>query len=186
MIGKFVKKTWKNWPSEETMIYAEDLNRHEDAIKEHDDRLAQLVNIDKDVEANKKSIKQLENMSKASDYANANVIATEEEKEVGTFAGIKVCQKGFRINDTNKKTAGTVTIQDAIVSDESHSRNMLDVSVTLRDGAYGRQYCGNGYGNAKIESYYDPITHAVIIDYSGMSTSTKTFFVNIRYTKETA
>ena len=62
MIGKFVKKIWENWPSEKTKIMAEDLNRYEDTLAEHDARLKQLDGIDTDMDEAKEGIKNLQNM----------------------------------------------------------------------------------------------------------------------------
>ena len=43
MIGKFIKKLWKNWPNNDHMIMAEALNRYEECFKENDIRLNELL-----------------------------------------------------------------------------------------------------------------------------------------------
>ena len=187
MIGKLIKKIWENWPSEKTKIMAEDLNRYEDTLAEHDARLKQLDSIDTDMDEAKEGIKNLQNMSRASEYANNSVLIDEEEKPAGLIAGFPVFKKGYRIYRTNDTDVGTIVINDAIVSDEYYTRKLLNVDVAIRtSGSSGLQYSGNGYRNVKIEHMYNPLTHMLQIDYEGMGTCNKEIFVTVTYTRETA
>ena len=187
MIGKFVKKIWENWPSEKTKIMAEDLNRYEDTLAEHDARLKELDNIGEDMEKANNAINTLQNMSKASEYANNSVVIDEDEKPAGTIAGFPVFKKGYRIYRTNESDVGGVLINDAIVSDEQYTRKLLNVEVAIRTaGNSGPQYSGKGYRNVIIEHFYNPLTHALQIDYEGMGTGPKEIFVTVTYTRETA
>jgi len=187
MIGKYIKKIWENWPSEKTKIMAEDLNKYEDTLAEHDARLNELKGIENKVTETESNIKKLQNMSSASEYANNSVILTDEEKVCGSIFGDHVCKKTYRIYRHSEPADGTIVIDDAIVNDSLHQRMLLNIEVAVRtNGHSGRQYSGNGFGDATINHYYDPITHAVIINYTGMGTGPKEIFVTVTYTRQTA
>lgn len=187
MIGNFIKKIWKDWPEYEMTIKADDLNKWEDTLKEHDERLEQLKSIDNDLtEANKK-IKSLENAAQASTEANNLVSPSEDEKCVGTGIG----NRGFKIMQRSKvfnttEPDGSVVWGDAMNrGNGAYDCHLLDVKIGIStNGPYGRQYTSS-YGDVKIEHYYDPLTNGLIINYKGVSNDNRIYVV-IQYTQETA
>lgn len=185
MIGKYIKRLWKDWPIKETKIRAEDLNKYEDALKEHDDRLAELADIDKKVKDNKDAIQRLQNMSQASEYANNSVMVTGEEKIIGMFFSYHICQKAYQIADREMKRDGSIVLTDAIFTDDYHERHLLDVKCSIRSGM-NREYSipGNGYG--VITHFYDPVLHALEIHYKNMSDGPKMINIIVQYLRCTA
>lgn len=187
MIGKFIKKLWKDWPEYEMTIKAEDLNKWEDAIKEHDERLEQLKDIDTDLNEANNKIKSLQNAAHASTEANNLVSSSEEEKRVGTGIGninYKIMQRSkvFRTTEPD----GSVAWGDAMNrGNGAYDCHLLDVKIGVStNGPYGRQYTSS-CGDVKIEHHYDPLTNGLIIDYKGLSYNNRIYVV-IQYTQETA
>lgn len=192
MIGKFIKKLWKNWPNTDHMIMAEDLNRYEDYLKEHDDRLLELANIDTRVDAAEEGIKSLQNMSQASANANNLVIAEGEAKLVGTICGRNKYQKAYYIKQNNNGT-GNVSLfpfeNMNITGDQAVYLFDLKVSVS--------QYSVPDYNNIKMATldlecegtslsarFVPSLNHTIIIDYSGFDEGYKVITVVLQYISE--
>lgn len=142
MIGKFIKKLWKDWPEYEMTIKAEDINKWEDALKEHDERLEQLKNIENDLEAANKKIKSLENAAHASVYANNSVIIEEEAKEIGTIGTEVVYQLGYCEWLTNASANGYKTIYPFKATD-SVEYFLVDVAASVSDMQNGKMASTN-------------------------------------------
>lgn len=181
MIGKFIKKIWKDWPEYEMTVRADDLNKYEDTLKVHDDRLYALKSIDTDMTSAKNDIQDLKNASKASDDANNLVSITEEEKRVGTVNGYTVCQVAHIINRP-VFGLGRYVISNAIPMSEAYQRSLLDVKVSLVNGLTGTQYT---LGSNCLSSEYDPITNQLIIKYNENTEPTRLICI-IQYIRETA
>lgn len=183
MIGKFIKKIWKDWPEYEMTVKAEDLNKYEDTLKEHDERLNSLKDIDSDMKNAKKDIEALRNGSQASEYANNLVSIAENEKIVGSIGIYHICQVGRVINNP-VFTNNSIVLTDLIPNDEVFERKLLEVKISSRSGYGGRQY---GAGSSAFDYYYDPTLHALNITFNaGDATGITRLVVIAQYTRETA
>ena len=137
MIGKFIKKLWKDWPEYEMTIKAEDLNKWEDAIKEHDDRLEQLKNIDTDLNEANNKIKSLQNAAHASEYANNFVRIEEEAKAIGTIGTEVVYQLGYCEWLVNMNAEGYKTIYP-FKALNAYEYYLVDVAASVSDSSNGK------------------------------------------------
>ena len=187
MIGKFVKKLWKDWPEYEMTIKAEDLNKWEDALKEHDNRLDELKDIDTDLKAADKRIDSLKNAAQASEYANNLVDISKEERAVGRIQRGDGYADVYQIMGTYKlsSSSGELTINDLVKSTETTERIPISIELATYNNSLKPQYFGN-YGSAKLEAYYERLTSSIRVSYENLLSGADTeLIVTVKYTKGT-
>ena len=191
MIGKYIKRLWKNWPNNDHMIMAEDLNRYEDYLKEHDDRLLELANIDTRVDAAEKGIKSLQNMSQASANANALVTADGEEKLVGTICGRNVYQKAYLIQQSDNGEGAVSIFPFEYPTNGDTAVYLVDVQAAVA------QYSVPDSNEIKMSTlncltdatsvtakYIPSLNNMLMINYSGFDSGYKKITVVVKYITE--
>ena len=191
MIGKFIKKLWKDWPEYEMTIKAEDLNKWEDALKEHDDRLEQLKNIENDIETANKKIKSLENAAHASEYANNSVIIEEEAKAIGTIGTKVVYQLGYCEMLINAAADGYKTIYP-FKAPNVVEYFLVDVAASVSDMSNGKVASTNcsctepEATKAEVSVIYNSQANCFTVKWNGFKDNkTKLLTFRIQYITQT-
>lgn len=162
------------------------MNKYEDTLKEHDDRLAELSGIEGKVQDSQKSIQGLQSMLQASTYANNSVIITEEAKQIGTFFNTYIFQKGYKIVQEDGESEGYIILKDAIIAYDGHyKRHLVDVKCFVHVNEW-EEYSMPGYGGIVIEHRYNPASNFLEIHYKGMGNARKKiFYIIVQYMEET-
>lgn len=186
MIGKFIKKLWKDWPEYEMTIKAEDLNKWEDALKEHDNRLEELKDIDTDLKAADKRIDSLKNAAQASEYANNLVDISREEKAVGRIQRGEGYATVYQIMGTYNliKSTGYLAISDLVRTTDTTERVPISIELATYSNNYVSQYFGN-YEGVVLEAYYERTTNTIKVHYENLPPGTAELIVTVKYTKGT-
>lgn len=206
MMGSYIKKLWKNWPEEETPIMAEDLNRYEESLEEHDQGLAeqaaileahaeeiaaiQMTNssISSRVESNTDNInelnQQIENLNHAGNMADNSVLVAEEEKIVGSIGGYNIYQKGY-VRYIQAGNSGGVEYFNPFESSQIFNGIITDVKAVVSENGHNLfasdsvSSIENGHVNVSYNNIYN-----LIVTYDGLDSALdKVMFVRVRYIK---
>ena len=195
MIGKFIKKIWKDWPEYEMLIKAEDLNKYENTLDEHDKRLKELADIDNRMNDSEQKIKEFNKISLASQHAKNYIEPGDTPKCIGLFmAGttqerfVYQISKMVDLSQVDPDGNGMFAITELIPYDSAYVRRMIGCDIATwgrhdQQAAYTGNYSPHGI---KLESYYDPVTRSLNIQYSGINCDSYYLIITVKYTEETA
>ena len=194
MIGKFVKKIWKDWPEYEMLIKAEDLNKYENTLDEHDKRLKELADIDNRMNDSEQKIKEFNKISLASQHAKNYIEPGDTPKCIGLFMAGTVeerlvyqVSKMVDLSQVDPDGLGRFAITEFIPYDSAYVRRMIGCDISAWGKHAGQPaYAGNFSSHGvKLESYYDPVTRALDVQYSGINCDTYYLIITVKYTQET-
>lgn len=187
---KYKKINFKNFPSTQTPLNAENLNNMEDAI----DYLCQ------EEEKSSKTVAELtqfkhsagKDISQLKEYVPASAVIDEEERQTGFIFSKSLFKKAFSITD---RTAGTVRIftipfyDGAKTPNSGWERHFLNIEGCVNYGAPGGRAYPIGYndGSISVQAYCDVSNHAIIVEYRGAPDSgTVTLYGFFTYTVQLA